>query len=165
MKAVLRFSYLIALPFTVIAFILMIKTNAISTPFKNGIEWFVTGEEALFGAPPIGSRSAPTYPSSVALASWIIAIVVMVILLLGSVLRIMYGDDFHGLHIFLRILCIIGLLISGIFIFFVVTNFIEINKLGAPFNSTRLGQGWGLAASFYFLSALIITSSLVFGDR
>ena len=166
MKKLSKFSYLFALPFTIISFVLMLATNAIIND-KYKVDIFVPGTEAVFGHKPISEIDPPSNPSPLALTAWILALVAILIIVLGVFLRFIYRDELEKAHIVLSFIAIICLILAGIFMFNVVSTFWSANDMGYPLKGTRIGTGWGVAASFYFLSALILLFPIVvsFADR
>ena len=160
MRILNRLSYLFALPFTIASFILMLTSDAIILTYNKTIITF-SGTDVVFGWYPNGT-TIHYDPSPLAKAAWIIALVAIILMIFGMILRFIYGDELHGFHVFLGIILIAGLIIVGVFLFLAVPTFMEANDYGLFTDRCVIGNMWGLAGAFYFLSSLIIAFPLVF---
>ena len=143
MKKVLQFSGIIALVLAIVAFILMMATNAIIVG-NGSLQAVTAGTTAIFGKTEnvIGSINAVTKASPLALIGWILMLVAMIALILVIVLpllKVKALDKFAGIIAF----CICGLLVvAGIFMFLVVPTFFAANGYDKVPDNAAIGAGW-----------------------
>ena len=155
-----------AFPVTIVSFILMLATDAFILRLR-GEDFAYPGTEVIFGRKSLGSLDPGTNASPLALAAWIILLVTILLIILNLFLRFVYGEELEKLQLFISFIIIAALILSAIFMFNVISNYWSANGWGTPFSSTRFGTGWGVAASFCFLAALITLFPIVvrFADR
>ena len=149
MKKFLQFAGLIGAVLAIIAFILMMATNAIvSTGAING---YYGGTAVIFGKGPVSaaglSGDFDGKLAWVALISWIFVLISILMLLCLFVLGLL---KVKAVAKFERLLTFIagGLLIAGgILLFFSIPAFFAANDLGDPNDAkVALGAGWVIAA-------------------
>ena len=141
MKKVLQFSGLISLLLVVVAFILMLATNAVIV--KSGsVQVVYAGTTAIFGnteSTILGD--VHTNPSVLALIGWILLLVGMLIVIAGIVLpllKVTALEKFAGL---LNLVAVVCFVIAGVFMFLVVPTFYAANDANVPDNAV-IGAGW-----------------------
>ena len=147
MKKFLQFAGLIGAVLGIIAFILLMATNAIvSTGALNG---YYSGTAVIFGNGPANfaglNGNFEGKPAWVALVAWIfvlVAILMLVCLFVLPLLKVKALDRFSRLLTFIAG----GLLVAaGILSFFSIPAFYAANEYGDPSN-VALGAGWVIAA-------------------
>lgn len=153
MKTLLKYSGFISLVLVVVAFILMMSTNAIVIPYEllgNKGQYTVAGTTAIFGATgtlDLGftTLTSNTNPSVLALLGWIFMVVGLVIVLCGIVLpllKIKVLEKFAGL---LNLVAVLLFVVAGVFMFIVVPTFFGANNMDVPANAA-VGAGWVIGA-------------------
>ena len=141
MKKVLQFSGIISALLGIVAFILMMATNAVVV--KSGSLQVVTaGTVAIFGETNktiLGE--VVTKPSPLALIGWILLLVGLVLTLCGIVLpllKVKGVQKFAGLMNLVAVACFV---VAGVFMFLVVPSFVSAN--GGEVNEYyHIGAGW-----------------------
>ena len=141
MKKVLQFSGLIALVLAVVAFILMMATNAI-VQTSGSVQVVTAGTTAIFGKDEtLLGVTVHTNPSVLALIGWILLLVGMLIVIVGVILpllKVTALEKFAGL---LNLVAVVCLVLAGVFMFIVVPTFFGANDTNVPDNAA-IGAGW-----------------------
>lgn len=141
MKNVLKYSGLISLVLVVVAFILMMATNAVIQG-SGSLQVVTAGTTAIFGKTEhVGMVDIVTKPSVLALIAWILILIGMVIVLLGVILpllRVNALEKFAGL---LNLIAVVCFVLGGIFMFIVVPTYYGANDASVP-DDARIGAGW-----------------------
>ena len=141
MKKLLKYSGFISLVLVVVAFILMMATNAIVVGSGN-FQAVTKGTTAIFGETTstiLGD--VKTNPSVLALLAWIFILVGLVIVLLGIILPLL---KVHALEKFAGVLNLVAVLlfvVAGVFMFIVVPTFASANSWPST-NDVHIGAGW-----------------------
>lgn len=144
MKKLLQFSGLISLVLAIVAFILMMATNAMVNSSGN-LQVVTAGTTAIFGKTEstiLGD--VVTKPSALALIGWILMIVGMIIVCLGVVLPLLKINALEKFSGILDIVALACFVIAGIFMFLVVPTFYAANGVEAKDipNTAAIGAGW-----------------------
>jgi hypothetical protein len=151
MKKALKYSGIVALLLAIVAFILMMVTNAIIQT-SGSLQVVTAGTTAIFGKTEHGALVDVVYkPSVLALIGWILALVGMLILCLGVVLpllKVKALDKFAGL---LNLIAVACLVVAGVFCFLVVPTYFAANDADVPSNAA-IGAGWVIAGIVYILA-------------
>ena len=145
MKKLLKYSGFISLVLVVVAFILMMATNAIVVG-SGSLQLVTKGTVAIFGetrstSTLIGDVTSKTNPSVLALLAWIFLVAGLVIVLLGIILPLL---KVHALEKFAGVLNLVAVLlfvVAGVFMFIVVPTFYAANNADVPGNAA-IGAGW-----------------------
>ncbi|MBQ2471951.1 MAG: hypothetical protein II508_05080, partial [Acholeplasmatales bacterium] len=140
-----KYSGFISLVLVVVAFILMMATNAIVVSIGN-VQTVTKGTVAIFGetrstSTLIGDVTSKTNPSVLALLARIFLVAGLVIVLLGIVLPLL---KVHALEKFAGVLNLVAVLlfvVAGVFMFIVVPTIYAANNLDVPGNAA-IGAGW-----------------------
>ncbi len=141
MKTLLKYSGFISLVLVVVAFILMMATDAVIVG-SGQLQVHYSGVNAIFGNQD--SLLAPN-PSVLALLAWIFMIVGLVIVLCGIILpllKVKVLEKFAGV---LNLVAVLLFVVAGVFMFIVVPTFASANS----WNSTKdvfIGAGWVIGA-------------------
>ena len=143
MKKLLQFSGLISLVLAIVAFILMMATNAMVNSSGN-LQVVTAGTTAIFGKTEstiLGD--VVTKPSALALIGWILMIVGMIIVCLGVVLPLLKINALEKFSGILDIVALACFVIAGIFMFLVVPTFYAANGVEAKDipNTAAIGAG------------------------
>ena len=144
MKKLLQFSGLISLVLAIVAFILMMATNAVVNS-SGSLQVVTAGTTAIFGKTEstiLGD--VVTKPSALALIGWILMLIGMIIVCAGVVLPLL---KINALEKFAGILDIVALacfVLAGIFMFLVVPTFYGANGVEAKDipSTASIGAGW-----------------------
>ena len=144
MKKLLQFSGLISLVLAIVAFILMMATNALVNSSGN-LQVVTAGTTAIFGKTEstiLGD--VVTKPSALALIGWILMIVGMIIVCLGVVLPLLKINALEKFSGILDIVALVCFVVAGIFMFLVVPTFYAANGVEAKDipDSAAIGAGW-----------------------
>lgn len=156
MKTFLKFSGLISLVAAVVGFVLMLATQAIVITSGN-TTYFFTGPDVMFGCTKsaLGGLLAATYKAApLALISFILVVVALLVLLAGFVLplaKVKALERFAGV---LNLCALVCLVLAGIFMFSVVPNFFAANELNVP-NNTTVGAGWVIGGIIYIAAGAV----------
>ena len=137
MKKLLKYSGFISLVLVVVAFILMMATDAVIVGSGN-YQIHYSGVNAIFGNKD--SLLGPN-PSVLALLAWIFILVGLVIVLLGIILPLL---KVHALEKFAGVLNLVAVLlfvVAGVFMFIVVPTFASANSWNST-NDVHIGAGW-----------------------
>ena len=154
MKKLLKYSGFISLVLVVVAFILMMATNAIVVSIGN-TQAATKGTTAIFGETTstiLGD--VKTNPSVLALLAWIFILVGLVIVLLGIILPLL---KVHALEKFAGLLNLVAVLlfvVAGVFMFIVVPTFYAANNIDVP-NNAAIGAGWVIGGILSILGGAI----------
>ena len=150
MKRVLQFSGAISLALAVVAFILMMVTNAIIVG-SGQLQVVYPGTYAIFGHQGSGLLEASYKPSVLALIGWILAMVGMIVTLLGVVLpllKVKGVEKFAGLMNLCAVACFV---VAGIFMFLVVPTFAAANEWNGTDNCA-IGAGWVIGGIVFMVA-------------
>ena len=144
MKKLLQFSGLISLVLAIVAFILMMATNAMVNSSGN-LQVVTAGTTAIFGKTEstiLGD--VVTKPSALALIGWILMIVGMIIVCLGVVLPLLKVTALEKFSGILDIVALACFVVAGIFMFLVVPTFYAANGVEAKDipSTAAIGAGW-----------------------
>ena len=153
MKKFLKFSGLIALLLGVVAFILMMATNAVVVKSGN-VQVVYAGTTAIFGKTEstlLGD--VVTKPSVLALIGWILALVALLIVIAGVVLPLLKVKALDKVAGLLNLIAVCALVLAGVFCFLVVPTFYAANETNVPDNAA-IGAGWVIAGILYILAGL-----------
>ena len=149
MKYFLRFAGLISAALALVAFILMMASNALVYTFGN-TSTFVPGSRALFGEATTLYDYKPAAP---ALIAWILVIVAFLILIanfLLPLLKVKGYDKIGGILGFVAIAALVG---AGVLLFFTQAAFSSANNDG--FKDYKLTFGYVFAAILLLASGVI----------
>lgn len=142
MKKVLQFSGIISLALAVIAFILMMATNAI-VQSSGSLQVVTEGTKAIFGKVEHGSLIDVTYKlAPMALLAWIFILIGLVIVALGVILPLLKINALEKFSGILDIVALACFVVGGIFMFFVVPSYWAANEYGDIPDSAKIGAGW-----------------------
>ncbi len=143
MKKLLQFSGLISLVLAIVAFILMMATNAVIQGSGN-LQVVTAGTTAIFGKSEniIGGLNSVTKASPLALIGWILMIVGMIIVCLGVVLPLLKINALEKFSGILDIVALACFVVAGIFMFLVVPTFWAANSDADLPNNISIGAGW-----------------------
>ncbi len=141
MKKVLQFSGIIALVLAVVAFILMMATNAVN--FSNSlVDAHYAGTTAIFGADTTTALgTVHTNLAWCALLAWIFVLVALIILLAGIVLPLLKVTALQKFAGILNLVAVILLVVAGVFMFLVVPVFLDANSVSSS-DGFSIGAGW-----------------------
>ena len=141
MKKLLKYSGFISLVLVVVAFILMMATNAIVVSYGN-TQTVTKGTTAIFGETVSTLLGDVKFnPSVLALLAWIFLVAGLVIVLLGIILPLL---KVHALEKFAGVLNLVAVLlfvVAGVFMFIVVPTFASANSWNST-NDVYIGAGW-----------------------
>lgn len=163
MKKLLQFSGLISLVLAIVAFILMMATNAVIVGSGN-LQVVTPGTTAIFGK---SGTLGDTHPSALALIGWILLLAGLIIVLLGVVLpllKIKALEKFSGI---LDIVALVCFVLCGVFMFLVVPTFYSANNTDVP-NNAAIGAGWvigGILAIAAGAFAILPAASAFMGKK
>lgn len=142
MKKVLQFSGLISLVLAVVAFILMMATNAVIQG-DGSLQVVTAGTTAIFGkteSTVLGD--VVTKPSALALIGWILLLVGMIIVALGVILPLLKINALEKFSGILDIVALACFVVAGIFMFLVVPTFWAANSSADLPDNIHIGAGW-----------------------
>ena len=142
MKKVLQFSGLISLVLAVVAFILMMATNA-CIQSSGSVQVVTEGTTAIFGKTEstiLGD--VVTKPSALALIGWILMLVGMIIVLAGVVLPLLKINALEKFAGILNLVALICFVLGGIFMFLVAPTFWAANSDSDMPDNFKIGAGW-----------------------
>ena len=144
MKKVLQFSGLISLVLAVVAFILMMATNAI-VQSSGSLQVVTEGTKAIFGKVEHGTLIDVEYKlAPMALIAWILILVGMIIVLAGVVLPLLKVTALEKFAGILNLVALVCFVLGGIFMFIIVPSYFTANGVEAsdiPDNA-KIGAGW-----------------------
>lgn len=142
MKKVLQFSGLISLVLAIVAFILMMASDAVIQPIAGNTQTVYAGTTAIFGKTEstiLGD--VVTKPSALALIGWILILVGMIIVCAGVVLPLLKINALEKFAGILNLVALVCFVLGGIFMFLVVPTFYAANEWDVQ-DSTKIGAGW-----------------------
>ena len=142
MKKVLQFSGLISLVLAIVAFILMMASDAVIQPIAGNTQTVYAGTTAIFGKTEstiLGD--VVTKPSALALIGWILMLVGMIIVCAGVVLPLLKINALEKFAGILNLVALVCFVLGGIFMFLVVPTFYAANEWDVQ-DSTKIGAGW-----------------------
>lgn len=141
MKKVLQFSGFISLLLAVVAFILMMATNAVIVKSGN-FQVIYEGTVAIFGKTEhTALGDLVTHPAPLALIAWILILVGLIIVLAGVVLPLLKVKALEKFAGVLNLCALVCFVLAGIFMFIVVPNFYAANNTDMP-EQAKIGAGW-----------------------
>ena len=155
MKKALKYSGIVALLLAIVAFVLMMATNAV-VQSSGSVQVVTAGTTAIFGKTEstiLGD--VVTKPSVLALIGWILALVGMLILCLGVVLpllKVKALEKFAGL---LNLVAVVCLVVAGVFCFLVVPTFFAANGYDSVPDNAAIGAGWVIAGIVNILAGAL----------
>ena len=141
MKKFLQFAGVISLALGVIAFVLMMATNALNV--DSGILGNLTigGITAIFGHKSTGLLD-PEYKAAVlGLIAWILVLVGMLVVLCGILLPLLKVKALEKFSGILDIAALVCFVLAGIFMFIVVPSFAGANEWNNT-DGVTIGVGW-----------------------
>ena len=141
MKKFLQFAGVISLALGVIAFVLMMATNAMNV--DSGIlgNLTISGITAIFGHKSTGLLD-PEYNAAVlGLIAWILVLVGMLVVLCGILLPLLKVKALEKFSGILDIAALVCFVLAGIFMFIVVPSFAGANKWNNT-DGVTIGAGW-----------------------
>ena len=141
MKKFLQFAGVISLALGVIAFVLMMATNALNV--DSGILGNLTigGITAIFGHKSTGLLD-PEYKAAVlGLIAWILVLVGMLVVLCGILLPLLKVKALEKFSGILDIAALVCFVLAGIFMFIVVPSFAGANEWNNT-DGITIGAGW-----------------------
>ena len=155
MKTFLKFSGLISLVLAVVAFILMLATNAVVVKSGN-LQVVYSGGQAIFGwnEQNLLGQNVHYNGAPLALISWILALAALLIILLGLVLPLFKVKALERFAGILNLVAVCCLVLAGIFVFPVVPNFYAANGWDVP-EKAAIGGGWLIAGIIYIVAGAI----------
>jgi len=141
MKKLLQFAGIISLALAVIAFVLMMATNAMNV--DNGIlgKFVIGGTTAIFGHKSTGLLDPEYKAAALALIAWILILVGMIVVLLGVVLPLLKINALEKFSGILDIAALVCFALGGIFMFIVIPSFASANEWNNT-NGVTIGAGW-----------------------
>ena len=148
MKAFLKFAGLIAAVLALVAFILMLASNALVTK-ALGNTYYVAGSVALFGQQGLVDYA----PAATALIAFIFVIVAILILVLNFVMPLLKVKAFEKVGKILNFVAIGLLVVAGIFLFFTKAAFSGAND--GAFDGYNLAAGYVIAAILLLLGGVV----------
>ena len=168
MKKVLQFAGLISLALAVVAFILMMATNAVIQSSGN-VQVVTAGTTAIFGKTEstiLGD--VVTKPSVLALIGWILLLLGLLIVLAGVILpllKVKVLEKFAGI---LNLAALVCFVLAGIFMFLVVPTFFAANGYDDVPNNAAIGAGWvigGIVAIIAGAFAILPAAAAFLGKK
>ena len=142
MKKVLQFSGLISLVLAIVAFILMMATNAV-VQSSGSVQVVTAGTTAIFGKTEstiLGDVVTKLAP--MALLAWIFILVAMIIVALGVILPLLKINALEKFAGILNIVALALLVVGGIFMFIVLPSFFGANGYDSVPDNAAIGAGW-----------------------
>ena len=141
MKKVLQFAGIISLALAVIAFVLMMATNALTVHSSLLGDLQIGGIVAIFGHKSTGLLD-PEYKAAVlALLAWIFILVGMIVVLCGVVLQLLKINALEKFSGILDIVALVCFVLGGIFMFIVIPSFASANEWSNA-DGVSIGAGW-----------------------
>ena len=141
MKQVLKFSGIISLILVVVAFILMMATNA-CMQVSGSLQVNYAGTTAIFGHQGEGLLDPTIKLAPLALIAWILILVGMIIVAVGIILpllKVTALEKFAGL---LNLIAVVCFVLGGVFMFIVVPSLWAANDWGDIPDNAKIGAGW-----------------------
>ena len=154
MKKFLKYTGVCSLLLAVVAFILMMATNAIGVGSGN-LQLVTKGTVAIFGASEdtiLGP--VKTNPSVLALIGWILLLVGLVIVLLGVILPLLKVKALENIAGILNLVAVICFILAGVFMFCVVPTFAAANDWGSTDNAA-IGAGWVIGGILSIVAGVV----------
>ena len=140
MKKVLQFAGIISLALAVIAFVLMMITNAMTVSGILG-DYTVAGTTAIFGHKSTGLLDPDLTAAPLALIAWILMLAGLIIVLLGVVLPLLKINALEKFSGILDIVALVCFALAGIFMFIVIPSFAGANSWNTT-DGVTIGAGW-----------------------
>lgn len=141
MKKVLQFAGVISLALAVIAFVLMMATNALTVHSALLGDLNIGGTVAIFGHKSTGLLDPEYKPAALALIAWILILVGMLVVLCGVLLPLLKVKALEKFSGILDIAALVCFALGGIFMFIVVPSFAGANGWNNT-DGVTIGAGW-----------------------
>ena len=141
MKKVLQFSGLISLVLAVVAFILMLASDAV-VQSSGSVQVVYGGAKAIFGHESEGLLDPTIKLAPLALIAWIFILIGMIIVLAGVVLPLLKINALEKFAGILNLAALVLFVLGGIFMFIVVPNLWAANDWGDVPDNAKIGAGW-----------------------
>lgn len=164
MKKILKFSGIAAFAIALVAFILMMSTNAITYHLDAGAlgstDFAYSGIQGIFGGEVKGSIGGMTFTAGSIAATWsaviafILMIAAMLILLAGFILPLLKIHALDKVAGVLNLVAVIALVVAGIFIFIETPCFMGANGVES-YDGWTLGAGWIVAGILAILGGIV----------
>ncbi len=147
MKKFLQFAGIISLVSAVIAFVLMMATNAMTV--DNGIlgKFDISGTTAIFGHKSTGLLDLEYKAAPLALIAWILILAGMLVVLCGIVLPLLKVKALEKFSGILDIVALACFVLAGIFMFIVIPSFAGANEWNNT-DGITIGAGWVIGGIF-----------------
>ena len=159
MKKFLNFSGICALLLAVVAFVLQLATPAVvnsATVLGSKISAETAGTVAIFGkTESTALGDVVTKGSVMALISWILAVVGLVIVLCGVILPLLKVNALEKFAGVLNLCAVVCFVLAGVFMFFVVPTFYAANGVDDVPSTAGIGAGWVIGAIVYIVAGAI----------
>ena len=154
MKKVLQFSGLISLVLAIVAFILMMATNAV-VQSSGSVQVVTAGTKAIFGYKGEGLLDPDIKLAPLALIAWIFILVAMIIIAAGVILPLLKINALEKFAGILNIVALALLVIGGIFMFVVLPSFFGANGYDEVPDNAAIGAGWVIGGILFILAGLV----------
>ena len=141
MKKVLQFSGLISLVLAVVAFILMMASDAVIQS-SGSLQVVYGGTKAIFGYKGEGLLDPDVKLAPLALIAWILILVGMIIVAAGVILPLLKINALEKFAGILNLVALVCFVLGGIFMFIVVPNLWAANEWGDVPDNAKIGAGW-----------------------
>ena len=142
MKKVLQFSGLISLVLAVVAFVLMMATNAI-VQSSGSLQLVTEGTKAIFGKIEHGALADVEYKlAPMALLAWIFILVGLLIVAAGVILPLLKINALEKFAGILNLVALVLFVVGGIFMFCVMPSYFKANGADSVPDSAAIGAGW-----------------------
>ena len=141
MKKVLQFSGLISLVLAVVAFILMMASDAVIQS-SGSLQVVYGGTKVIFGHGSEGLLDPTVKLAPLALLAWIFILVGMIIVACGVILPLLKINALEKFAGILNLVALVLFVLGGIFMFIVVPNLWAANEWGDVPDNAKIGAGW-----------------------
>lgn len=149
MKTFLKFAGLISAVLALVAFILLLASNALIYTYGN-VSVSVPGTDVLFGHP---TNIYDYKPAATALIAWILVIIAFIILVLNFVLPLLKVKALEKFSGILNLVAVGALVVAGILLFFTQGVYSAANDDG--FKDYKLTFGYVFAAILLLVAGII----------
>lgn len=161
MKKFLQFAGLIGAVLAIVAFILMMATNAL-TYTSGSTTTFVAGSRAIFGGSVETLLGTVNYkPAATALIAWILVLVAMLVLLVINVLPLLKVKALDGISGLLNLIAVGALVVGGILLFFTKGAYNAANASQVGNTTVYYFDDYALGAGYVFAAILAILGGAV----
>ena len=150
MKKHLQFAGIISLALAVIAFVLMMVTNAMTVSGLLG-DYVVGGTSAIFGHQSTGLLDPDLKLAPLALIGWILVLVGLIVVLLGVVLPLLKINALEKFSGILDIVALVCFVLGGIFMFVVIPSFASANGWNTT-DGVTIGAGWVIGGILFIVA-------------